>query len=126
MTFALTVLSGALLALGCFFCLTGAVGLVRFPDLYSRLHAAGVTDTAGAALVLAALAVRTFADGHGDLFGDVLIVSKLFFILLFMWVSGTTACHALAKAAYLDGLEPWTADSGRDDADGAGGAPSRR
>lgn len=115
------VLVGVLLALGGFACVTGAVGLVRFPDLYTRMHASGVTDTLGAGLVVLGLLVWAAAgDGgwalavaEGDLDAaraGLLQSVKLVSILFFLWVSGTTAVHALAKAAWLDGVEPWTPD----------------
>lgn len=124
------VVVGILLAVGGVFCVLGGIGLVRFPDLYSRFHASGLTDTMGAMLVVggcmtwAAIGdggwLLAVADGDtGALLDGVLMTFKLLSILFFMWVSGTTAVHALAKAAWLDGVRPWTAD----DEDGA---PSTR
>jgi len=116
------IVAGLLLAAGGFFLVTGAVGVLRFPDIYTRLHAAGVGDTLGAGLVLAGLLVLTTAGEHGwatELLAGhgwhgaehgIVTSFKLVSILFFMWVSGTTACHALAKAAYLAGVPPWTAD----------------
>lgn len=113
--------SGLLLVAGGLFCVTGAVGLVRFPDLYTRLHAVGVGDTLGAFLVLGGLFVLAAGGEHGfvtaALHGEglagmehgLIVGFKLISTLFFMWVSGTTACHALAKAAHLSGLEPWQA-----------------
>ncbi len=113
------VLVGVLLGFGSLFLVTGAVGLLRFPDVYTRLHAAGVGDTLGAGLILAGLLViPTFGDhgwvvelaaGHGWHGAEHGVVTsfKLVSILFFMWVSGTTACHALAKSAHLAGVVPW-------------------
>ena len=90
-------LSWILLVAGAFFCVVGALGLLRLPDFYSRTHAAGVTDTLGAALVIAGLALQS---------GFSLVTVKLGFVLFFVYVTSPTACHALAKTAYRRGLEP--------------------
>lgn len=114
------ILVGVVLALGGLFCITGAVGLFRFPDVYTRMHAAGVTDTMGAGLVIGGLLIWValgddgwlWAMQHGDSDGiktGLLLSFKLVSILFFMWVSGTTAAHAVAKSAWLDGLAPWEA-----------------
>jgi multicomponent Na+:H+ antiporter subunit G len=96
------VISWILLALGSFFCLTGAIGLLRFPDFFSRAHAAGVTDTMGAGLILIGL---MFQCGWG------LVLPKLMLILLFSLLASTTASHAMAKAALKSGLKPKVANS---------------
>jgi len=86
---------------GAGFCLVGAIGVLRFPDLFARMHAAGITDTLGALLVLAGLAF--FA-------GWSLALAKLFFILWFLWFTSPTATHALAKAALHAGRKPLTGE----------------
>lgn len=96
------VISWILLALGSFFCLTGAIGLLRFPDFFSRAHAAGVTDTMGAGLILIGL---MFQCDWG------LVLPKLMLILLFSLLASTTASHAMAKAALKSGLKPKVANS---------------
>lgn len=95
----LDILSWILLATGSFFCLTGAVGLLRFPDFFSRTHASGVTDTMGAGLILIGLMLQA---GWG------LVLAKLILILLFSFLASTTACHSMAKAALKSGLRPQT------------------
>lgn len=89
--------SWLLLLLGSFFCLSGAVGILRFPDFYTRMHAAGVTDTLGAALVLIGLMLQAT---------DLIVLCKLIFVLLFAMLTGPTASHALAKAAVHSRLQP--------------------
>ena len=86
----LTFASGLLLALGSFFMLSGAIGLVRFPDFYTRMHAAGITDTLAAFLVISGLML---------LAGWSLALFKLGLILLFIFFTNPAASHALAKAA---------------------------
>ncbi len=75
---------------GGFFAIVGAIGLLRFPDLFTRMHAAGITDTLGAGLILIGL---MFQAGEG------LVAVKLFLILAFLLFTSPTSTHALAKAA---------------------------
>lgn len=82
---------------GAAFCLVGAIGVLRFPDLFARMHAAGITDTLGAFFVLVGLML---------LAGWTLATAKLVFILAFLWMTSPTATHALAKAALHGGLKP--------------------
>ena len=89
--------SWAALMLGGFLILTGAFGLLRFPDLYTRMHAAGVTDTGGAGLVLLGLMLQA---------GFTLVTVKLVLILWFLLFTGPVATHALAKAALHGKLAP--------------------
>lgn len=118
-----TIVSGILLAAGALASVSAAVGVLRFPDFYTRLHAAGVGDTLGAGLILGALVLWSslgeggwvWALAAGDLHAaklGALVSIKLVFVLVFLWISGTTACHALAKAAWSSGLEPWRRDGG--------------
>lgn len=94
---ALDVMSWILLMAGSFFCVVGAIGLLRMPEFYARLHASGVTDTLGASLIIAGLALQA---------GWTLVTVKLGFILFFIYITSPTACHALAKTAYKAGLKP--------------------
>jgi multicomponent Na+:H+ antiporter subunit G len=93
----LDVLSWILLLAGSFFCVVGAIGLIRLPEFYARMHASGVTDTLGATLVIAGLALQA---------GWTLVMVKLGFILFFIYITSPTAAHALAKTAYRCGVMP--------------------
>ena len=97
MTWILDVVSSALLLGGGFFTLVGGIGVLRLPDVYSRMHGAGVTDTLGAGLVLTGLMLQ--ADSF-------LVVFKLVSVLFFLWVTSPTATHALARSALANGVEP--------------------
>jgi multicomponent Na+:H+ antiporter subunit G len=92
---ALSVLSGVLLATGALFVVTGGVGLLRFPDFYTRIHAVSVTDSAGAALILLGLLLRATAWETAV---------RLLIILFFMALTSPTATHVLAQAARRDGV----------------------
>ena len=89
--------SGVLLAAGSLFAFTGGVGLLRLPDFFARTHAAGLTDTAGAGLILLGLLLQS--DGAGT-------AIRLVLILVFMLMTGPTASLALAQAALRDGIKP--------------------
>ena len=82
---------------GAIFCVIGGIGLLRFPEFYSRMHAAGITDTLGAALVLIGLIFQP---------ADWTVTVKLVVILFFLYVTSPTAAHALIHAAYTSGHEP--------------------
>ena len=95
--------TGILLGLGCLLMLVAAIGLVRFPDFYSRIHPAGKGDTLGQGLVLAGLMVA--AIGMGE---EWTVWVKLALIIGFIFVANPTATHALARAAWVTGVRPWT------------------
>ncbi|MEL7480246.1 MAG: monovalent cation/H(+) antiporter subunit G [Pseudomonadota bacterium] len=88
---------GGFCLLGGVLALIGAVGVVRFPDFYSRLHAASVTDTGA---VLALLLGMALLSPHW------LVLIKVIVIGLFIFLTGPTASHAVANAAHTAGLEP--------------------
>lgn len=88
----ISIIGWVLLLLGCFFCLVGSIGLIRLPDFYSRVHAAGIVDSLGAILILLGMLTQT---------QDILVIIKLLFILFFLMLTGPTAVHALARAASL-------------------------
>ena len=89
--------AGACLLGGAAFLVIGAIGLVRLPDFFTRIHATGVIDTMGAGLALVGLVI---------LAGWTLPAVKLVLILCFMLLTGPTATHALAKAALHGRLDP--------------------
>ncbi len=83
---------------GTFFMFSAAVGILRMPDFYTRLHPAGVTDSLGAPFVLIGVAILN---------GATLFSGKIILLILFMMLTSPTACHALAKAATYSGLKPY-------------------
>lgn len=89
-------LSALCLGIGIFLILSGGVGLLRFPDMFSRMHAAGVTETLAGGLIL--LGLMLLAGWGIELF-------KLVLILLFILITSPTASHALAKAALHGGMK---------------------
>ena len=97
MTLVLTWLGWAFLLVGGMFILIGGIGAIRFPDVYTRLHAAGMTDTIGAGSVLLGLVLIS---------GWQLATVKLLMILGFLVFTSPVASHALAKAAQASGVKP--------------------
>ena len=93
--FFLDIISSILLLAGVFFGLSGAVGLFKFPDFFSRVHAASVTDSIAAILIIGGLLLQTSFD---------LNTAKLLFVLLLLMITSPTASHALAKSARHGGL----------------------
>lgn len=93
----LEIIALVLVFAGTAFCLVGAIGVLRFPDVFSRMHAAGIMDTLGAFLILVGLLM---------LAGWSLASAKLVFILAFLWMTSPTSTHALAKAAIHCGERP--------------------
>lgn len=95
---------------GLFFVLAGTVGVIRLPDFYTRLHAAGMTDTLGAELILFALMLQS---------DNWQVIAKLLLVAFFLFVTSPTATHAVAHAAYKAGERPklgrWRAPSLEDD-----------
>ncbi len=91
------VLGWVFVGAGSVFLIIGGIGLLRLPDFYSRIHAAGITDTMGAWLIIVGLLFTS---------GGVLPHLKLVMLLIFLIITSPLASHALAKAAYLRHLEP--------------------
>jgi multicomponent Na+:H+ antiporter subunit G len=97
MDIALDALSWVLLLGGGFFVFVGGLGLFRMPDFYTRIHAASLTDTMGAGMILLGLMLQA---------GWSLNSGKLLMILIFIFFTSPTSTHALAKAALFAGVRP--------------------
>ena len=94
---AIDIVSWALLLCGVAFSLVGGLGLLRMPDLFTRMHGGGMPDTLGAGLILGALMLQA---------GLSLVTVKLMLILVLLLISSPTSTHALAKAAISHGVRP--------------------
>ena len=91
------ILSWISIVTGSAFLLTGALGLLRLPDVFTRMHAAGLVDTLAMTLLIIVMAFQA---------GLTLVTVKLFLILLFMFFASPTSTHALAKASLDGGIKP--------------------
>ena len=92
------VLAVALMLFGAFFVFVAALGAVRLPDLFLRMHAATKAGTLGAALVLAAAAA---------VFGTTAVATKALLTFVFLLLTAPVAAHVLGRAAYYDGVPLW-------------------
>lgn len=101
MTDVLSWVGVALVAIGLFFSGVAVLGLLRMPDVYTRAHATSKTDTLGTILTLTGVAL-TFDGGVPRV--------KLVFLAIFLLITNPTATHAITRAAYDQGIEPWTTD----------------
>lgn len=97
------VQAGLLLAGAAFF-VVGTLGLLRFPDVYSRIHALTKADNLGLGLIVLGLLPSA---------GSVAAGLKLLLVWLLALVASATAAYLVARAARRRGIEPWTADDGR-------------
>lgn len=90
-------LSAVLLVAGCAFFLAGTVGLLRFPDVYARLHALTKADNLGLGLVVLGLALQ--ADSLAS-------ALKLVLVWLLVLAASAAVSHAIARRARENGIEP--------------------
>lgn len=99
--FLIQAVSWILMIVGCVFVVSGAIGLVRMPDLYTRLHAASLTDTGGTIFIGLALVLQAVF-----VFDNPMAAIKMSLIMFFTLFTSPTASHALAKTALLCGQVP--------------------
>ena len=110
------ILSWGLIILGSVSMLIGGIGVLRFPDVYTRMHAASITDTMGAGALLLGLAVQA---------GFSLIAVKLILMLVFLFFTSPTSSFSLAHAALSSGVEPELDADLRESPDKGGKAKER-
>ena len=94
---AINIISWASILSGGMFCIIGALGIIRLPDVYCRMHAAGIIDTVGIGLIFLGLAFQA---------GWSLALAKLVMIMIFILYTSPTSCHALCRAAAYGGVNP--------------------
>lgn len=90
------IMWGCILA-GCFFTVSSGIGMLRFPDFFTRIHAASIGDALGIPLILLGLAIKV---------GFSLVALKIGILAFFLFITSPTATHALTKAAYSSGIKP--------------------
>ncbi|MEX2048994.1 MAG: monovalent cation/H(+) antiporter subunit G [Gemmatimonadota bacterium] len=99
MSLALDVLSWIAIVSGLFFMIVGTIGILRMPDLFTRMHAAGMTDTMGAGLLILGMCLQA---GFG------LVLVRLLFVYLFLMFTSPISSHAISRAALASGVVPYT------------------
>jgi len=92
------ILAAGFLLSGLFFMLVGAIGIVRFPDAYNRMHAASKCSTLGLAGLMLGVVFHL---------GSLAIAIKALLVIVFAFVATPVGSHILAKAAHIDGLRQW-------------------
>jgi len=102
------ILVTVILAAGLLFFLGGTVGILRFPDFYTRLHAAGKLDTMGMLMSMGAMVLYTVQDLT---LASLLTGLKIMLIVVFVFITSPTATHAIIDAGFRAGLEPWVQET---------------
>jgi len=106
MTLIVEIASWAFILAGSFFTLVGAFGLVRMPEIFTRMHAASVTDTLGVGFLIIGMSLQT---------GLGLVTLKLVFLMALFIFAGPVVTHALAQACLHEGIKPQLSEDRRGD-----------
>jgi multicomponent Na+:H+ antiporter subunit G len=101
MEFIINIISWIFILIGCLFVFGGALGLIRMPDLYTRVHAASVTDTGGLLFIMIGLVLQAIF-----IFENPMAAIKLILVTVFVFFTAPTASHAVTKAALMSRLIP--------------------
>ncbi|MCG8684878.1 MAG: monovalent cation/H(+) antiporter subunit G [Desulfobacterales bacterium] len=100
----MNILSGILMICGLIFFTGGAIGIVRYPDFFSRLHPAGKLDTGGLVIFLSGIFLYTIQPMT---INAVITSIKVLLIIAFVFITSPTAIHAIVDAGVRAGLRPW-------------------
>jgi len=100
----MSILITIMLICGLIFFTGGSVGIIRFPDFYSRLHPAGKLDTGGLVITMSAFALYTLQPFT---LTAVITSIKIILIVVFVFITSPTAIHAIVDAGVRAGLVPW-------------------
>ncbi len=92
------ILKEGLILIGALFMLLAALGLVRLPDLLTRMHATTKAATLGATLIMLAVAIH---------FAQVAVVARAFGVILFIMMTAPVAAHVIGRAGYFVGSRLW-------------------
>jgi len=109
-----------LLIMGVLFFFGTTVGIIRFPDFYSRMHSAGKGDTLSSFLLLLGLGLYNL---HDFSVATLMVLAKILFISVFIFIASPTATHAIMDAGYEAKVKPWTR---RRKGEGSLAGPARR
>lgn len=102
MDLAFTIVVSVLFGLGAFFAVSATIGILRFPDFYTRLHPAGMNDTLGVFFCTVGMLVECVQYGYG-----YIVWGRLIAIFIFLWMASPIGGHAICQAAWHSGLKPW-------------------
>lgn len=104
------ILSVLLITVGLFFFIGGSIGIIRLPDFYSRLHAAGTLDTMGLFFTMSGLILYLLQEFT---LVNVMTGLKIALIVIFFFITSPTATHAIVDAGIRGGGEPWKKRKGK-------------
>ena len=107
----MTILAAVFIVLGLIVFTGGSIGILRFPDFYSRLHPAGKLDSMGLLMTMTGMAIFTVQDFS---LAAILTALKIMLIVVFVFITSPTATHAIVDAGVRAGLEPWTVPGKRE------------
>ena len=99
------VLSWVFLLTGAFFTVVGGIGMLRLPDVFTRMHAAGIADTMGTGMILIGLLFQS---------DDWVVMAKLLLILYFIIFANPTSTHAVARSALDNDIRPLLPEEKKD------------
>ena len=102
----MSFLAAIFIVSGLFFFTGGSIGILRFPDFYSRLHPAGKLDTMGLLMTMTGMALYTVQEFT---LAAIFTSLKILLIVVFVFITSPTATHAILDAGVRAGLSPWTA-----------------
>lgn len=100
----MNIIAYIMMGFGAMFFLGAAIGILRFPDFYTRMHAAGKGDTLSSIMMLGGLAILNF---HGFTDPASLSSLKILCIIFFIFITSPTSNHALMQAGFEAGMKPW-------------------
>lgn len=111
----IAIISVILIASGLFFSFAASIGLLRFPDFYTRMHATSKGDTLGIFLILLGASFYHLFNGGQDALSlaNVLTFIKITFVTVFIFLSNPTATHAIFKAGLNSGIAPWSKENSK-------------
>lgn len=98
------VIAAALVFLGSAMTVAAGIGVVRLPDVFTRMHAATKVGTLGSGLIMAGAALH---------FGDPAVVLRCILVVFFLLLTAPIGAHMIGRAALSLGIEPWTRDSAK-------------
>lgn len=99
------IISIAMVVVGLVFFLGAVVGIMRFPDFYTRMHAAGKGDTLSTILIIGGIGLY-YMHGHDWSWSAVLVGLKLLGIVVFIFIASPTSTHVLMQAGFDSGSKP--------------------
>ena len=103
----LNIVSIILILSGLVFFLGASIGILRFPDFYTRMHAAGKGDTLSTILIMSGMAIQVIGNFEGS---SILVAIKILAIAVLIMLTSPTSTHLLMKAGFDDGIIPVSKD----------------